>query len=111
MNEIEKAIESMRRKLKIAKSELYSDPIPCNDAQVLIKNIHIDSVTSFETAIQALREKLKREKGCDRCRTQVWSNDFTKVIQTIYNNHVCINEDGKDVEVNFCPNCGRELKK
>ena len=65
MNEIEKAIKTI--KIAIAEVEW---------------NYPLDYAIAFETAIEALREKLERGKGCKMC-----SNFASK----------------------YCPHCGRKL--
>ena len=72
MNEIEKAIKAI--KIAIAEVEW---------------NYPLDYAIAFETAIEALQEKLEREKGCATCNK---SNLFIKQHKFPY-----------------CPMCGRKL--
>lgn len=81
-------------------------------------NPHNDSLCSKQSealgkAISALREKTERSKGCEYCCTHIVDDkDHGKIVETIFNNHLCTyDSDGAKGEIfNFCPMCGRELK-
>lgn len=67
---------------------------------------------AVEAAKDALREKLKREKGCEFCTGDI--HDRTNILDSdcgeVYIDgagHMTVGYD--DVEVRFCPMCGRPL--
>lgn len=85
MNELEKAIETIKR---------ISD---------IDTRYHL-GISNYDllTAIEALREKAEREQGCEYCE---WHNDpISRLVWECGLDHF-------DFELNFCPNCGRKLKE
>ena len=105
MNEIEKAIKTI--KIAIAEVEW---------------NYPLDYAIAFETAIEALQEKLERDKGCEYCNCSTTEFEIT-VSDTVdfckYCPHEkCLNDYGNDdcygvgfkcIETEHCPKCGRKL--
>lgn len=103
MNEIKKAIKTI--KIAIAEVEW---------------NYPLDYAIAFETAIEALREKLEREKGCVCCNNavEISSVDSDGMLRVDNGNEHClpyvaVNNDTygtSDIfDINYCPMCGRKL--
>ena len=89
----------------------------------------------FDTAISALQYQTEREKGCECCTAIETQNQYGRTFyKTIYedigpshiNGDVCLchdkdgwfihyedseGEEMCDCKTNFCPNCGRDLRK
>ncbi len=94
MNEIEKAIKTI--KIAIAEVEW---------------NYPLDYAIAFETAIEALQEKLEREKGCDYCK------NISKQLKghkgfgyAVLFEQITIDEIVEiNIDVDYCPHCGRKL--
>lgn len=74
----------------------------------------------FETAIEALKEKLEREKGCVHCRNavEIGAVDSDGMLRVDNGNEHCspyvaINNDTygtSDIfDIDYCPHCGRKL--
>jgi hypothetical protein len=73
-----------------------------DELSIMMSELRIDGCNRKATAIRngiiALREKDKRKKGCEMCKFD---------IPMIFDSFTGM--DGKPV--NFCPNCGRDLRK
>lgn len=90
MSEIEKAMEILeKRKMwfdnALSRSLSHDTYEHCKESQ-----------SAYASAIQALREKQEREKGCEMC-----NSDIPMIFDTF------TGMDGNPAK--FCPNCGRKL--
>lgn len=102
-------------------------------------DIFSEPVTTYaRLAVEALREKKEREKGCEFCRTEEQYNPGGRVfykelphdarfLTTLDDAHLQIAFDEKsgwvlhfedeygdrmfDIKINRCPMCGRDLRK
>ena len=88
MNEIEKAIKAI--KIAIAEVEW---------------NYPLDYAIAFETAIEALQEKLERKKGCSFCNDK----RVVSFCATSYHSSLEPITIIEDLYFGFCPHCGRKL--
>ena len=88
MNEIENAIKTI--KIAIAEVEW---------------NYPLDYAIAFETAIEALQEKLEREKGCSFCNDK----RVVSFCATSYHSSLEPITIIEDLYFGFCPHCGRKL--
>ena len=103
MNEIEKAIDVLlehKRSINVLTSYKYS-PLAISH--------------SIDLAIQALQEKLERDKGCEYCTGNIDSRTYLVKEDGEYayidkKNRLTVN-DVCEKQLNYCPMCGRKLVK
>ena len=62
----------------------------------------------FDTAIEALQEKAEREKGCWCCDPSTPDDKWREGWTVEAKNE---KEDPQLMKINFCPHCGRDLRK
>ena len=88
MNEIEKAIETIKR---------ISD---------LDTKYHL-GISNYDllTAIEALREKVDREKGCEWCCCEIMFDGEDMELELLHP----LENESRMVYPRFCPMCGRKL--
>ena len=92
MNDIEKAIQLVKNKKWTVSMCLTSSE--CAEHNGLI-----------DLAIQALKEKAEREKGCKIC-----NNEYdTEISSCITYRHTSSYATTTPIDINCCPNCGRKL--
>ena len=70
----------------------------------------------FDTAITALQEQAEREKGCEYCKQGYDLENGDVCEPSLYisgNELIALRYDEQDskAEINFCPKCGRDLRK
>lgn len=95
MMEIEKAIQTLGDCMDVAVVRLKN-----NEEKRTAVYVDLDTLSDFDQALTALREKQEREKGCEYC------NDASFVQSGRY-----VDSDGEICGINnHCINCGRELK-
>lgn len=97
MNEIEtlKEIIQNEKDLMYATGSLEGADVRSGN-EICLRNI-----AALEFALETLREKAEREKGCKVC------NGAFLIEYNQYSHHEC-EKSGKAV---ICPNCGRKLKE
>ena len=116
MNDIEEAIEVTNRQINELKSELKT-----LETQEYIDSFNL-AIKVKELSVEAMQEKLEREKGCEYCNCSTTEFEIT-VSDTVdfckYCPHEkCLNDYGNDdcygvgfkcIETEYCPKCGRKL--
>lgn len=105
MSEIEKAIEVMQYLVESSRSVLFKSLVGKDEREQVLQGINV--------AIQALQEKLERDKGCEYCNNHIPINNFTKDYSIeVDNKEISVWEDLKclaHIETTNCPMCGRKL--
>jgi len=110
---LQKAVEYFEDQLELVRH--YAEGYPDKDNYTAIADI-------YATALSALRDALKREEGCECCRSMkpLWEKEGP--IQRM-NSYMAIGGNqlevdmwdagntGCIVEINYCPMCGRPLAK
>ena len=112
---IEKVIEITQKQIEALKIELITfvtqEYISCYKLAIEVKEI----------ALQALQEKLEREKGCEYCNKEKNSDinvDGRRIGQAYLHEcsngyamflYLCGNTETYYVDAEYCPHCGRKL--
>jgi hypothetical protein len=106
VSEIEKAIETLEC-IYPSKREIATGEYP-------------DVADALDLAIEALREKAEREKGCEYCTTskQITIKSHGEMVGFAFIKpykgkkclFVCMHNEVEKIDIDFCPHCGRKLK-
>ncbi|HCA28354.1 MAG TPA: hypothetical protein DEP23_01615 [Ruminococcaceae bacterium] len=67
---------------------------------------------AIQMATSALQEQSEREKGCEYCNPEAMCDNpiFAKHINGYWKSGKCC-DTGDGARANFCPRCGRDLRK
>lgn len=105
MGEIEKAIEVMQYLVESSRSVLFKSLVGKDERKQVLQGINV--------AIQALQEKLERDKGCEYCTGNIDSRPYLVKEDGEYayidgKGRLTVN-DVCEKQLNLCPMCGRKL--
>ena len=122
----EEAIKKFELQLLI-RSNGYYDHLKAGGKQDIAEEEHLDAM---QMAISALREQEERSKGCKACEmTTRWltykqieygmlRGDFINdsggmyIIRYAGGQHsIVCDDDGAEIDIEFCPMCGRRLEE